>query len=151
MGSLGPNFLPALFDGSVRIQRSSMPATDLRARITHQGGEDVPFPGTGSGVLSVELTQLGAAAFLTPDAQNDVRPPSAEPTWSSAVTERDQREAGLLAWLLNWTYPSDRSKFIDSLDLQAAREVSRSNLVNAIDEAFRTSEELVPMERWEML
>ena len=41
LGQLGEEFLAAYLDGSVRIQSSSISPTELAARITHNGGEDL--------------------------------------------------------------------------------------------------------------
>jgi hypothetical protein len=44
LGELGPNFLAAFADGSVRMQLASTMASQLAAYITHRGGEDIANP-----------------------------------------------------------------------------------------------------------
>jgi hypothetical protein len=64
LGELGPNFLAAFADGSVRIQLASMTASQLAAYLTHRGGEDVANPPAIATTPAVFVSQSAGDARL---------------------------------------------------------------------------------------
>lgn len=149
MGQLGPNFLAAFFDASVRTQLSSMPAADLHALVTHNGGEPAASSGLLAGTVDmrspvadslprgVAQPRYGSAGLPLEDAANRAFG-AADSAVAVTVSESFRHDALLLAWLAIHDTAEGAATSFEAPWLDAAETGASSSAIAAsIDEVLR--------------